>query len=43
MVKTAFRCGRSDYDIALRLLVSGRVAVWAMISSIVPFERAPAG
>ncbi|OAQ90106.1 D-xylulose reductase A [Purpureocillium lilacinum] len=41
VLKTAFRYGPGDYDIALELLVSGKVSVKAMISSIVPFEDAP--
>lgn len=41
VVKTAFRYGPGDYEIALELLGSGKIAVGSMISSVTPFERAP--
>lgn len=40
VVKTAFRYGAGDYETALGLIHSGKVAVKPLISSIVPFERA---
>ncbi|PLB50812.1 GroES-like protein [Aspergillus steynii IBT 23096] len=39
--KTAWRYAPGDYEIALSLLSSGRISVKALISTIVPFEKAP--
>ena len=39
--KTAWRYASGDYDIALSLLSSGSVSVKPLISTIVPFEKAP--
>ncbi|KAJ5579744.1 GroES-like protein [Penicillium hispanicum] len=39
--KTAWRYAPGDYEVALSLLSSGRVSVKSLISTIVPFERAP--
>lgn len=39
-LKTAFRYGPGDYEIALDLLGSGRVSVKSMISNIVSFKEA---
>lgn len=41
VVKTAFRYGPGDYEIALELLGSGKISVRPMISSVVPFDKAP--
>lgn len=41
VLKTAFRYGPEDYEIALGLLKSGKVSVKKLISSVVPFEEAP--
>lgn len=41
VLKTSFRYGAGDYDIALGMLGSGNVNVKSMISSVTPFERAP--
>ncbi|KAM6508537.1 hypothetical protein FALCPG4_018377 [Fusarium falciforme] len=40
VLKTSFRYGSGDYEIALELLESGKVSVKPLISSIVPFEKA---
>lgn len=40
VVKTSFRYGPGDYDIALGLLGAGKVSVKSLISSITPFENA---
>ncbi|RSL54329.1 hypothetical protein CEP54_009938 [Fusarium duplospermum] len=40
VLKTSFRYGPGDYEIALELLESGKVSVAPLISSIVPFEKA---
>ncbi|KAK2590409.1 hypothetical protein QQS21_011914 [Conoideocrella luteorostrata] len=40
VVKTSFRYGPGDYELALELLGSGKVSVRAMISSITAFESA---
>ncbi|KAK2591327.1 hypothetical protein QQS21_010980 [Conoideocrella luteorostrata] len=40
VIKTSFRYGPGDYEIALQLLASGKISVKAMISSSVPFEKA---
>lgn len=40
VVKTAFRYGPGDYELALELLGSGKISVKSMISSIEPFENA---
>ncbi|KAL4821192.1 GroES-like protein [Aspergillus spinulosporus] len=40
VLKTAFRYGPRDYEIALELLDSGAVSGGPLISSIVPFEKA---
>ncbi|OAQ69597.1 D-xylulose reductase A [Pochonia chlamydosporia 170] len=39
-LKTSFRYGPGDYDIAIELLSAGKVQVGTMISSVVPFEHA---
>lgn len=39
--KTAWRYAPGDYEVALSLLSSGRISVKSLISSIVPFEKAP--
>lgn len=39
--KTAWRYAPGDYEIALSLLSAGKVSVKPLISTIVPFERAP--
>ncbi|VUC31001.1 unnamed protein product [Clonostachys rosea] len=39
-LKTAFRYGPGDYEIALSLLGTGNVTVIPLISSIVPFKKA---
>jgi D-xylulose reductase len=41
VMKTCFRYGPGDFEIALGLLESRKVSVSSFISSIVPFERAP--
>lgn len=40
IMKSSFRYGSGDYDIAIQLLESGKVKVKSMISSTVPFEKA---
>ncbi|KAL3602525.1 hypothetical protein FPOAC2_06835 [Fusarium poae] len=40
-MKTCFRYGPGDFEIALGLLESRKVSVTTFISSIVPFEKAP--
>ncbi|KAL4882742.1 GroES-like protein [Aspergillus karnatakaensis] len=40
VLKTAFRYGSGDYEIALDLLDSGKLSVKPLISSIVPFDKA---
>ena len=39
-LKTAFRYGPGDYDVALGLLECGKINVKPMISSVMPFESA---
>ncbi|KAF9766666.1 hypothetical protein IL306_000883 [Fusarium sp. DS 682] len=41
VMKTSFRYGPGDFEIALGLLESGRVSVSSLISSVTPFDRAP--
>ncbi|KAM0348748.1 hypothetical protein ACHAPU_004187 [Fusarium lateritium] len=41
VMKTCFRYGPGDFDIALELLGSGKVSVSSLISSVLPFEEAP--
>ncbi|KAF4463322.1 xylitol dehydrogenase [Fusarium albosuccineum] len=41
VIKTCFRYAPGDYEIALELLGSGKVSVGSLISSVVPFEKAP--
>lgn len=41
VMKTCFRYGPGDFQIALELLESRKVSVSSFISSIVPFENAP--
>ncbi|CAI7624317.1 unnamed protein product [Penicillium pancosmium] len=41
VLKTGWRYGPGDYEVALGLLSSGRVEVKSLISKIVPFEQAP--
>ncbi|KAF4971648.1 hypothetical protein FZEAL_9785 [Fusarium zealandicum] len=41
VIKTAFRYASGDYEVALELLGSGKVCVSSLISSIVPFVKAP--
>ncbi|KAF5019982.1 hypothetical protein F66182_7999, partial [Fusarium sp. NRRL 66182] len=41
VMKTCFRYGPGDFEIALDLIESAKVPVKLLISSIVPFERAP--
>ncbi|KAF4447728.1 putative xylitol dehydrogenase [Fusarium austroafricanum] len=41
VMKTSFRYGPGDFEIALGLLESGKVSVSSLISSITPFEQAP--
>ncbi|KAL6354351.1 hypothetical protein LRP88_11681 [Fusarium phalaenopsidis] len=40
VLKTSFRYGPGDYEVALELLESGKVSVGPLISSIMPFEKA---
>lgn len=39
--KTAWRYAPGDYEVALSLLSSGEISVKSLISTIVPFEKAP--
>ncbi|KLO96554.1 putative xylitol dehydrogenase [Fusarium fujikuroi] len=41
VLKTSFRYGPGDFDIALGLLESGKVSVSSLISSVTPFNQAP--
>ena len=41
VMKTCFRYGPGDFEIALGLLESGKISVSSFISSIVSFEKAP--
>ncbi|QGI69115.1 hypothetical protein CEK27_013086 [Fusarium fujikuroi] len=41
VLKTSFRYGPGDFDIALGLLESGKVSVSSLISSVAPFNQAP--
>ncbi|RFN46896.1 putative xylitol dehydrogenase [Fusarium flagelliforme] len=41
VMKTCFRYGPGDFEIALGLLESSKVSVSSFISNIVPFEKAP--
>ncbi|KAH8694210.1 chaperonin 10-like protein [Talaromyces proteolyticus] len=40
-LKGCFRYGPGDYELAMKLLTAGRVAVKDLISSVTPFENAP--
>lgn len=40
-LKGCYRYGPGDYELAMRLLASGKVGVKELISSVTPFERAP--
>lgn len=40
VLKTCFRYGPGDYEVALDMLCSGTIAVKSLISSTVPFEKA---
>jgi len=41
VLKTSFRYGPGDFEIALGLLESGKVSVSSLISSVTPFNQAP--
>lgn len=40
-LKGCFRYGPGDYELAMRLLNTGKVTVGELISSVTPFEKAP--